>query len=153
MKLLSNLLYWSLIVFALIQFIPIDRTQKPIDKTQNFTELMQTPGEIKTLLKNSCYDCHSNETFYPDYAYVAPISWAVSNHVSRGREFLNFSEWGKYNNNQKKSVLENTISDLKTRSMPLPGYIIYHPEAQLSDTENTLLIEYFEELLKTYSSK
>jgi len=149
MKTFKTIVYWFLIVIALIQFIPVDRTNKPVDRKQNFTDIYQTPENIKTLLKNACYDCHSNETVYPDYAYIAPISWSVKHHVNEGREHLNFSEFGTFNRDLKKSMLENSAADLKQNRMPLPGYIVYHENARLSAAEKILLAEYFEGILKS----
>ena len=149
MKKLLDILYWSLIVFALIQFIPVDRTNKPVKKSENFIDLMQTPPEIAELLKNSCYDCHSNETVYPDYAYVAPISWSLKNHINSGRRHLNFSEWGTYNDNLKQSMIRNSSADIIEKRMPLPGYVAQHPDARLSEAQSKLLISYFDGLLKS----
>lgn len=148
MKTLSNIVYWGLVVFALIQFVPVDRTNKPVNHKQNFVDVMKTPPHIQTLLKRACYDCHSNETAYPKYAYVAPVSWSIKQHVNEGREHLNFSEWTAFNPDLKKNMLESTIADLKQNRMPLPGYVAQHPEARLSEAETKLLVDYFEGVMK-----
>lgn len=149
MKVFLNIIYWSLIVIALIQFIPVDRTKKPVKKQENFVEILRTPPSVRHILIKACYDCHSNETVYPDYAFVAPISWSVKNHVNEGREHLNLSVWGTYNPDLKKSMLENSIHSVKEYSMPLPAYIARHPEANLTNAERVLLANYFEEILKS----
>ncbi len=149
MKTFSKIIYWGLIVFALIQFIPVDRTNKPVDKKVNFVDVFQTPKNIQEILKTSCYDCHSNETVYPDYAYVAPVSWSIKHHVNEGREHLNFSEWGNFNQDLKRNMLENAIGDLKESRMPIPGYVAQHPEANLSSAQKKVLVDYFEEILKS----
>lgn len=95
-----------------IQFIPVDRENKPIDSKNNFVDIYKTPQNIKVILKNACYDCHSNETIYPNYAYVAPISWTIKDHINEGREHLNFSEWGIYNKELKENAIEKTVSSL-----------------------------------------
>lgn len=148
MKTLSKIIYWGLVVLALIQFIPIDRTNKPVDRRQNFADVMKTPPHVQKLLKQACYDCHSNETVYPNYAFVAPISWSVKHHVNEGREHLNFSEWTTFNPDLKRNMLESTIADLKQNRMPLPGYVAQHSEAHLSEAETKLLVDYFEGVLK-----
>ena len=149
MKTFKNIVYWSLIVIALIQFIPVDRTNKPVDQKVNFVSVFNTPPNVKSILKNACYDCHSNETVYPDYAYVAPISWSIKNHITEGREHLNFSEWGNFNQDLKKSMLQNSVRTIKDYTMPSPGYIAQHPEANLTSAERTLLVNYFEDLVKS----
>ncbi len=148
-RMLKKILYWFLIIFALIQFIPVDRTNLPVKKNQNFVDIFKAPTEVQVLLKNTCYDCHSNETIYPDYAYVAPISWSIKNHINEGREHLNFSIWSTYNKELKKGMLENTIADLEQNRMPINGYTAQHPEARLQASEKQTLIEYFKGILQS----
>lgn len=149
MKTAKKILLWTLVAFALIQLIPIDRTNKPVDSKMNFVQMKQAPEKVSTLLKNACYDCHSDETVYPRYAYVAPISWSVKSHVNDGRQHLNFSVWGTYNKELKENMLDRSIEALKHKTMPLPGYIVYHDKAKLTEAERALLIQYFEEMLKS----
>lgn len=149
MKTFLKILYWFLIVIALIQFIPVDRTNKPVDKKLDFVKVYDTPKNVQHVLKKACYDCHSNETIYPKYAYVAPISWSIKNHVNEGREYLNLSEWGTFNKDLKKNMLERSVHSVKEYTMPMPGYIAQHPDANLTKAERTLLTNYFESILKT----
>ncbi|AZA48148.1 cytochrome C [Chryseobacterium carnipullorum] len=151
MKTVKKVLFWTLVVFALIQFIPIDKVNKPVDKAVNFVDAKKTPEKIRGLIKGACYDCHSNETVYPKYANIAPISWSVKSHVNEGRERLNFSIWGTYNKELKESMLSKASQNIQNKLMPMPGYIVYHKEANLSDAERTLLVHYFEDMLKTKS--
>lgn len=151
MKTVKKVLFWTLVVFALIQFIPIDKVNKPVDKAVNFVDAKKTPEKIRGLIKGACYDCHSNETVYPKYANIAPISWSVKSHVNEGRERLNFSIWGTYNKELKESMLNKASQNIQNKLMPMPGYIVYHKEANLSDAERTLLVHYFEDMLKTKS--
>ncbi|UKB83680.1 heme-binding domain-containing protein [Chryseobacterium sp. MEBOG06] len=149
MKTAKKIIFWTFVAFALIQFVPIDRVNKPVDASVNFVDSRKSPEKVATLLKNACYDCHSNETVYPKYAFIAPVSWSVKSHVNEGREHLNFSIWGTYNKELKENILDRSVEALKHKTMPLPGYIVYHDEAKLNDAERTLLIQYFEEMLKT----
>lgn len=149
MKMAKKIIFWVLVAFALIQFIPIDRVNKAVDSKVNFVQIKNTPEKVSTLLKNACYDCHSNETVYPRYAFIAPISWSVKSHVNEGRQHLNFSIWGTYNKELKENMLDRSIEALKHKTMPFPGYIVYHKEANLSEAERSLLIQYFEEMLKS----
>ncbi|HBV13854.1 heme-binding domain-containing protein [Chryseobacterium carnipullorum] len=151
MKTVKKVVFWTLVVFALIQFIPIDKVNKPVNKAVNFVDAKKTPEKIRGLIKGACYDCHSNETVYPKYANIAPISWSVKSHVNEGRERLNFSIWGTYNKELKESMLNKASQNIQNKLMPMPGYIVYHKEANLSDAERTLLVHYFEDMLKTKS--
>lgn len=149
MKTAKKIIFWTLVAFAIIQFIPIDRVNKPVDSSVNFVDSRKTPEKIRTMLKNACYDCHSNETVYPKYAFIAPISWSVKSHVNEGREHLNFSIWGTYNKELKENILDRSIEALKHKTMPLPGYIVYHDEAKLTEAQRALLSQYLEEMLKS----
>lgn len=143
----SKIIYWFLIAIAVIQFIPIDRTNPPVKPQETFSKILHTPENVQNSLEKACFDCHSNETKYPKYACVAPISWSIKHHINEGREHLNFSVWGTYNKDLKTGMLKNTIAALKDNSMPMPGYMAYHPEANLTAAERKMLIDYFEALL------
>lgn len=149
MKTFLNILYWFLIVIALIQFIPVNRTNKPVDSKVNFVVVQNTPKNVQHILAKACYDCHSNETVYPGYSYVAPFSWSIKRHISKGRNYVNFSEWGNYNSDLKKDILKKSAHSVKDFTMPIPAYIAQHPEANINKAERTLLTHYFEELLET----
>lgn len=149
MKTVKKIFFWTLVVFAIIQFIPIDRVNKPVDHAVNFVDAKKTPEKIRGLIKGACYDCHSNETVYPKYAFIAPISWSVKSHVNEGRERLNFSIWQTYNKELKENMLDNLIRSVQNKRMPMPGYIVYHKEANLSEAERKLFVHYFEDMLKS----
>lgn len=140
---MKKIIFWTAVVFVGIQLIPIDRENKPVDKKDNFVDIYKTPENIKTILKNACYDCHSNETEYPTYSYIAPISWTIKDHINDGREHLNFSEWGSYNKDLKQSAIEKTISSVRDLQMPLRSYIGYHPKANLTTRDRKALENYF----------
>ncbi|WP_072884324.1 heme-binding domain-containing protein [Chryseobacterium takakiae] len=149
MKTFKKILFWFLIISALIQFIPTDKVNKPVDRKVNFVDIKKTPPKVRELIKGACYDCHSDETKYPGYAYIAPISWSVKSHINEGREHLNFSIWGTYNKDLKKSMLEKSVQTIENKTMPMPGYMVYHKKANLSEAERMLLVQYFEGMLKT----
>lgn len=151
MKTFKKILLWSLVSFALIQFVPIDKVNKPIDRATNFVDVKKSPVKVKELLKRACYDCHSDETVYPKYASIAPLSWSIKNHVNEGRRRFNYSIWTTYDPYLKENIVDGTIQALKNKSMPLAGYLVYHDEAKLTDGERALLIAYFEDLQKTKS--
>ena len=67
----------------------------------------------------------------------------MKDHINEGRKYLNFSEWGSYNNDLKKNAVEKTISTVRDLQMPLPSYISYHPEANLTRKQREDLQEYF----------
>ena len=146
---MKKIVFWILGIFVAIQLFPIDRTNKPVDKTQNFVDVIKPPKEVAQILKNACYDCHSNEVKYPKYAYVAPISWSVKHHINEGRERVNFSVWTTYNTDQKNHILDDIMETVESKEMPLKGYLPMHPEADLSDAQRKIFNDYFKQLQKS----
>ncbi|MBI2427949.1 MAG: heme-binding domain-containing protein [Ignavibacteriales bacterium] len=127
------------VIFVLIQFIQPNRDNPQFDPAMTMQAELNVPANIVSLLDRGCYDCHSNETRWPFYAYVAPASWLVSYDVSEGRKHFNMSEWGKYRMSKKASILGGINSAVKEKEMPLPKYIPLHPEADLTDAERDTL--------------
>lgn len=89
------------------------------------------------LVRRACFDCHSNETVWPWYSNIAPISWVLTRHADEGRDELNFSEWG---GRQEDSAAE-AAETVRDGEMPTWDYVLVHPEARLSDREKQELID------------
>lgn len=126
-----------------MQFFRIDQTNPPVVAEQDFINVTKAPNEVATLLRNACYDCHSNETKYPWYANVAPISWFIANHRNEGREHVNFSIFSTYNSDQKNHILNECEEVIEKGEMPLKSYELNHPEAVLTDAQKKTLMNYF----------
>ena len=119
-----------LFVLVAIQLVPIAR-----DNPLVTGELRGVAPKVARDLRRSCYDCHSNETRWPWYSRVAPISWLVAYDVHEGRRHLNFSEWAAYTP-QQRAKKRAGISDLvQQREMPMWYYLPAHSEAKLSDDD------------------
>lgn len=114
------------VVGVVIQFVPYgrDHTNPPV-----VTEPAWDSEQTRDLAVAACFDCHSNETEWPWYSNVAPISWALQRDVDEGREELNFSEWHL---EQEGDEAAETVRD---GSMPPWQYTLTHPEARLSDAD------------------
>jgi Haem-binding domain len=121
----------SLAAFAAIQLVPYgrDRVNPP-----SLCEPVWDSAEIRALARNACFDCHSNETQWPVYARVAPVSWIVQHDVIEGRGVLNFSEWHRP---QEKST--DAAEELLEGAMPPGMYRLMHPQARLSATDRDRL--------------
>jgi hypothetical protein len=123
-----------LLVIGGAQLIPGRRTNPPIE-----TEI-PAAAEIRQILRRSCYDCHSNETRWPWYAQVAPVSWLVVHDVNDARKHLNFSTWNAYDAKKRAHKLEELREELNEDAMPLWYYLPLHPEAKLSDDDKERLL-------------
>lgn len=127
---------WSLIgaasLLILVQAIPYGRahTNPPV-QGEPFWDSPRT----RELAARACFDCHSNQTKWPWYSRIAPVSWLVVKDVERGREHLNASEWQR----EQKDARE-AAEEVREGSMPLPIYLPAHPEARLDAVEKADLI-------------
>ena len=134
----------ALVLFLVIaQFFRIDKTNPTSDPQADFFAKVQTPDRFQQLIKNSCYDCHSNSTAYPWYTDVAPVSWWVKGHIKNGRKALNFSEWGTYKASKANHLLEECYEFTVETKMPLFTYTVMHPEGKLSKTDRADLANWF----------
>lgn len=131
-----------IVLFVGIQFFGKSPGNPEFDKQTDLIEQLNPNQEIQGILKNACYDCHSNETKYPWYAKVAPIKWSINKHIRHGREELNFSIWGTYELGRKDHKLEEVVEVLEEGEMPLTSYISMHSEAQLSKEQVNALISW-----------
>ena len=119
--------------FGVIQLVPYGRAH---DNPPVLAEPAWDSPRTRSLAALACFDCHSNETVWPWYSNVAPLSWQVQNHVEEGRESLNFSTWGR--GEQEAGEAAETVAD---GSMP-PGYYVFtHGVARLSAIEKQQLID------------
>ncbi len=119
-----------------IQFVPVERTNPPVESD------LQAPAELKALLRRSCYDCHSNETRWPWYARVAPVSWLVADDVKEGRREVNFSEWNRFTGARRDRKLKEIVEEVEQNKMPQWYYVILHPAAKLSAEDKKTIIRW-----------
>ena len=140
---LNRIFQFTLGTLIIIQFFRIDKTVKPVNIQTDILALTQPSADISTILKTSCYDCHSNQPVYPWYTNVAPLSWWIKHHINEGSHHLNFSEWGTYSLKRKDHKLEECVEMIEEGEMPMSSYTIMHGEAKLSQAQKILLIDWF----------
>jgi hypothetical protein len=128
-----KILKWLLLLAVLIQLIPFghDHSNPPVAK-----EPAWDSPQTRDLFVRACFDCHSNQTGWRWYSYVAPASWLVARDVNGGRRHMNFSAW-----DQPQKHAEHVSEEVKSGDMPPWFYLPLHPSAKLSDAEKLLLIE------------
>lgn len=126
---LLKLVLLVVILVAVIQLIPVDRSNPAISAN------ISSPEKIAAVLRRSCYDCHSNETVWPWYSRIAPVSWLVAHDVQEGREQLNFSRWGEYSEQKTNKLKQKIWEVIDEGEMPPLIYLPAHTEARLSDRD------------------
>jgi heme-binding protein len=122
------------VAFLAVQLIRPGRTNPPTDVSRTIEAQAGTPGGLPAILARSCGDCHSNATVWRSYTRIAPLSWAMAYAVRRGRETVNFSEWGGYSPEQQRMLLEVSCRDVSSGRMP-SVYTLLRPETRLSSED------------------
>ena len=120
-----------IVVVAAMQIVRPDRANPPIDAGRTIQAHVGTDSGLAAVLDRSCRDCHSNATVWPWYTRVAPVSWLMAAGVRKGREAVNFSEWGSYPPEARQLLLSASCQDVSSGKMPGP-YTIVRPETRLS---------------------
>ena len=149
MRLLKGIGIFFLAAFVIIQFFKPDKNVSKKVSTDAITSLLMVPQNVKVVLQNACYDCHSNNTRYPWYVSVQPVAWFMANHINEAKDKLNFDLFGTYSHRRQLSKLKSIAGSVKDESMPLFSYTLMHRDARLSSTEKSLLIDW---ALKTKDS-
>jgi hypothetical protein len=131
----------GVLLFALIQLVPtgVSYTNPPVVKEPNWDS-----PQTRALAQRACFDCHSNETTWPWYSKVAPVSWLVAKDVNEGRRKLNFSDWGQSGQRRgDEDPVEEITRNIENGQMPPWYYTLLHPTASLSAVEKQQLIDGF----------
>lgn len=142
------------LVVLVVGLIAIQFFNRP-DKTTtteitpaHITKVMNVPSNVESILKRSCYDCHSDHTVWPWYTYVAPVSWLVADDVVKGRKKMNFSQWSKIPDSKKEARLNEICEEIKSDEMPMPKYLYIHGDAKLTQADKDILCKWVETEMK-----
>lgn len=148
-KIFKKVFFIVLVCLLLVQFYQPARN---VDNGQvsvvHFQKVYTVPNNIATILQNSCYDCHSNNTNYRWYDYIQPARTMVEHHISNAKKELNFSEWGNYSSRKQQAKLDRMEKQIKANEMPLPSYTFIHTSAKLSKEDKEQLVNWLNNELK-----
>lgn len=133
MKLFFKRLFIALsVILLLIQFVPRKNNNIAVSESSSSIEKIHAvPDSVMQILKTSCYDCHSNNTVYPWYSNIQPISLWLYDHIEEGKEELNFSVFGTYSIRRQFHKLEEIDREVEEGEMPLNSYTIIHRNAKI----------------------
>jgi hypothetical protein len=123
------------VVIAAAQLVRPARTNPHTDEAQTLRAQIGGASELPAIVDRACGDCHSNESRWPWYTRVAPLSWIMVRGVDEGRKIVNFSEWGSYSPQQRHMLLAASCVDATQGRMPVSAYTWFHPEARLSPAD------------------
>lgn len=130
------------VVIIAIQFFRPKRNENNQAAKADISTVLFMPERVESVLKQSCYDCHSNTTRYPWYTEIQPFGWWLAGHIGEGKEELNFNEFGNYSRRRQRSKLNAVANSIEDGTMPLSSYTLIHRNAKLSDTEKKLIISW-----------
>jgi hypothetical protein len=149
----KKILLVSGLVFITIQLLrPVKNDSNHIQDSI-ISKIVSTPDSVMYVLKNTCFDCHSNNTIYPWYSNVQPIGWLIAQHIRKGREELNFSEFGSYSPRRQLSKLTGIANSISDGIMPLSSYKLMHKNSILSTYEKEQLIKWAQQARDSLSVK
>ncbi len=131
-------------IVVVLQLIPSGRPDVVKENKDDLLVNNAVPDSVAYFLRTTCYDCHSNETYYPWYSYVAPVSWLVARDTKLGREELNFSNWETNDKMKKAKLLDDIVEEVSDGGMPMAIYPLMHPEAKLKKADRQLLVDWAE---------
>ena len=131
--------FWSPAILLLA--FPLVHPFGPVKQQRASTQLTADPA-VLPLLEKACMNCHSQQTSWPPYSYVPPLSWAIEKDVAEARQHMDFSKWNEYSAEEKRDLLARIGTEVRNRQMPLPRYLLLHPEARLSEEERQTIYEW-----------
>lgn len=148
MKIFKRILLILLIAFVAIQFV---RPAKNVstDKSKNIANLYAVPANVDAILTKACNDCHTNNTVYPWYASVQPVTWWLDDHIKEGKKHLNFDDYTTYNLRKQYHKMEEVVEMVKEKEMPLNSYTWVHSDAKLTNDERAALTTWAQSVMDT----
>jgi Haem-binding domain len=135
----------ALVLLLAIQIIPVNRANPPVDPSRTIYATQAVPPEVTEVFERSCNNCHSDQTKWPWYSYVAPVSWIIARDVHRARRNLNFSQWGSYSPKKRAERLEGICEQLVNGDMPDPKYMLFHRSARVTKRQRSVVCDWTDE--------
>lgn len=148
MKILKYILLFLLLGFIVIQFFRPAKNQSGSGvSATDITVLYHVPGNVRTILQNACYDCHSNNTRYPWYVNIQPLGWFMAKHINEGKAELNFNNFGAYSSKRQRNKLKRMKEQVEEGEMPLASYTLMHADARLPAEQKTILVNWIDQVV------
>ena len=151
-KIIFSVIGFLVLAFIIMQFFRPEKNDAKVTTDEIIFQLDIPAGVRKTIVA-SCYDCHSNQTQYPWYANIAPVSWMLANHVKEGKEKLNFSDWKNYSRRDQIGLLDEICEVVTNEEMPLKSYLLMHSNAILLEHQKKELCDWTSEAAATIMQK
>jgi hypothetical protein len=150
---IKKIFYALLAVLVILQFFRPQKNEATGPFPNDINSKFAMTGEVQSILKIACYDCHSNNTVYPWYANVQPVAWWLQNHVNEGKKELNFNEFTSYTAKRQRKKFEEINEAITDGWMPLDSYKWIHKNAILPETQKLAVKKWVDESLAKVGSE
>lgn len=142
MKIVKKILLVLLILFVIAQFFGPEKNSGDMASIAAFEAETKPSDDVKIILKNACYDCHSDVTRYPWYNSITPVNYWLNHHIEEGKEHFNVSKWEGNSVKRKDHKFEELIEEVEKGAMPLDSYTWTHGDAKLTDAQIKTLVDW-----------
>lgn len=142
-----------LVALVAIQFVRPELNKGNESQPAGISRMYKVPVAVQSVLKNACYDCHSNKTNYPWYSRIEPFGWWLERHIREGKEELNFSEFGNYSPRRQRSKLFAVEKSIEDGTMPIRSYTFMHKEARLTKEQKRLVMNWADKIKDSINKK
>lgn len=153
MKVVKTILIILLVLLVIMQFFQPDLNKAEMVPATDLVEANNVPVDVANTLQQACYDCHSNNTEYPWYFRVAPVSYWMASTVKDGKHELNFSEFESYSNKRKLHKLDKVSKSVTEGWMPLDSYQWMHSESHLTPEQIKAVSDWVDRYTVTHQLK
>jgi len=150
MKIIKKILLLLLGVLIIAQFIGPKKNEGSTETIVAFLNDTNPPEDVKLILKQTCFDCHSSFTKYPWYNNITPVNYWMADHIKHAKGHLDFSKWDEYSVKKKDHKLDEVIEMVEKKEMPLPSYTWMHSEAKLTDAQIESIITWAKQVRSQY---
>jgi hypothetical protein len=135
MKIIKKIAIVLLVALVIAQFFGPEKNEGDITSVAAFMEETNPPANVRKILSESCFDCHSNSTKYPWYDNITPVNFWLDEHINDGKKHLNFSDWSSYSLKKKEHKMDELHEEVEEGEMPLNSYTWTHSEANLTQEQ------------------
>lgn len=153
MKIIKKVLLALVILLIIAQFLGPEKNNGNIASIDAFYAETNPPEDVKLILKNACFDCHSNVTRYPWYNSITPLNYWLNHHIEEGKEHFNVSNWEGNSIKRKDHKFEELIEEVEEGKMPLNSYTWTHADAKLTPEQVNALITWAKQVRTSYDLK
>lgn len=132
---IKKILIALLVIFIIMQFFGPEKNLGSISSIDAFIEDTNPSEEVLGILKNTCFDCHSDVTRYPWYSKITPVNYWLADHIEHGKGHFNVSGWDTLDLKKRDHKMDELVEEVTERKMPLPSYTYAHKDANLTDAQ------------------